>query len=189
MMPTYLNTPRSAQIAQLAEENRVLLARLAQMQAAADADTRGEERGRQEAEAQRRLASLLSEAADQAAARQSRAAVEAQAAHDAALRRGVEAARGEVLREAEDLLTAAVEEARREGQNLREIAILVRAGFQTREAVSLAASTLGRRTLKDVGLAAAGIPIEQDQPEIKRINVQHLVDQSSVGFVAAFDDI
>ena len=54
MMPTYLNTPRSAQIAQLAEENRVLLARLAQMQAAADADTRGEERGRQEAEAQRR---------------------------------------------------------------------------------------------------------------------------------------
>ena len=54
MLPTYLNTPRSAQIAQLAEENRVLLARLARMQAAADADTRGEERGRQEAEAQRR---------------------------------------------------------------------------------------------------------------------------------------
>ena len=54
MLPTSLSTPRSAQIAQLAEENRVLLARLARMQAAADADTRGEERGRQEAEAQRR---------------------------------------------------------------------------------------------------------------------------------------
>ena len=43
--------------------------------------------------------------------------------------------------------------------------------------------------VQDICFGSAGVAIEQDQPEIKRIDVQHSVDQSSVGFVAALNDI